>query len=86
MVFPRWEEGAPLEIAPAARADCFVEITQNAFNYVLRGAEGFRLATALTDRVAPFRLRYSELPEAAAVLDALMEEVAAGKVSSAPQG
>lgn len=85
MVFPRWEADAPLSLTPAARADCFVEITQNAFNYVLRGAEGFRLATALTDAVTPFRLRYSQLPEAAAALDALMESVAAGQ-ERAPAG
>jgi HprK-related kinase A len=76
MIFPQYVPGAKLEITPAARADCFVEITQNAFNYVLRGEEGFRMAAALADAVTPYRLRYSDLPAAAAAIGELMAEIA----------
>lgn len=77
MIFPKYVPGAKLDMARASRADCFVAITQNAFNYVLHGADGFRLAAALTDTVAPYKLRYSDLPAAAAAIDELMVEVAA---------
>ncbi len=77
MIFPKYTAGAKLSISPAARADCFVQITQNSFNYTLRGEEGFRMAVALTERVQPYRLEYSDLPEAAQAIDALMQEAAA---------
>jgi len=79
MIFPKYEAGAALDITPAPRAECFVEITRNAFNYVLRGEEGFRLAAALTNRVRPYRLVYSDLPTAARAIDALMSDAAAGR-------
>lgn len=77
MIFPQYVPGAKLELTPAAKADCFVEITQNAFNYVLRAGEGFRIAAALTDAVMAYRLRYSDLPSAAIAIGELMEEAAA---------
>ncbi len=77
MIFPKYQAGASLEITPAAKSDCFVEITQNSFNYVLRGEQGFRMAAALTDRVTPYRLVYSDLPAAAQAIDELMEAAAA---------
>lgn len=76
MIFPKYKAGAGLEIKPAERSDCFVEITQNAFNYVLKGEEGFHLAVALTNQVTPYRLVYSDLPAAAKAIDELMEEAA----------
>lgn len=74
MIFPRYTPGTPLEITPVPRAQCFVEITQNAFNYVLRGEAGFRMAAALTERVRAFHLRYNDLERAATALDELMCE------------
>ncbi len=74
MIFPTYRAGAALELCPTSRADCFVQITQNAFNYVLRGREGFELAAALTERVKAYHLTYSELPEADAALTELMRE------------
>ena len=83
MIFPLYKAGAALSIEPAARSECFVEITQNAFNYVLRGREGFEMAAALTNQVTPYRLTYSDLPSAAQAIDALMLETASS--TSAPQ-
>ena len=74
MIFPRYTPDTRLEITPVPRAQCFVEITQNAFNYVLRGEEGFRIAAALTERVQAFHLRYNDLDRAAAALNELMAE------------
>lgn len=74
MVFPTFRAGAALEIKPTSRADCFVQITQNAFNYVLRGLQGFELAAALTERVQAYHVTYSDLPEVAAALTDLMRE------------
>lgn len=82
MIFPRYTPGTGLEITPVPRAQCFVEITQNAFNYVLRGEEGFRIAAALTERVQAFHLRYNDLERAATALDALMTEVYDARVPS----
>jgi len=77
MIFPKYTPGASLRVIPAERSDCFVEITQNAFNYVLKGEEGFRLAVALTNRVASYRLVYSDLASAAEAIDSLMVDATA---------
>jgi HprK-related kinase A len=77
MIFPRYVAGSPLEISPVPRAQCFVEITQNAFNYVLKGETGFRLAAALTERVSAFQLHYSDLEAAAVAINDLMAEASA---------
>jgi HprK-related kinase A len=72
VVFPRYQAGAATTLSDVPKSACFAELTQNAFNYVLLGQQAFEALAALTDRVRAFRLVYSDLAEANAVLqDAL---------------
>jgi hypothetical protein len=46
-------------------------LAQNAFNYSLIGAEGFRVGTTLIEQTACYDFQYSQLDEAIAVFDRL---------------
>jgi HprK-related kinase A len=64
VVFPRWEQDAPTELRPRARADAFMHAASHAFNYSLLGRLGFELNAALIDACACWDFRYSRLEEA----------------------
>ncbi|OYW24349.1 MAG: HprK-related kinase A, partial [Hydrogenophilales bacterium 12-63-5] len=55
----------------------FMFLAQNAFNYSHLGAEGFRVGTALIERVGCYDFEYSQLEEAVAAFDRLAEQHAA---------
>lgn len=71
VVFPRYEPGAALQAEPLARADTFMQLAGNCFNYSLLGAEGFTALADLVDASAGFRFTYSVLDEALAFFDHL---------------
>ena len=64
IVFPRWEQDAPTELRPRAKADAFMHAASHAFNYSLLGRLGFELNAALIDACACWDFRYSRLEEA----------------------
>ncbi|MCU0989898.1 MAG: HprK-related kinase A [Xanthomonadales bacterium] len=64
IVFPRWEQDAPTELRPRAKADAFMHAASHAFNYSLLGRLGFELNAALIDACACWDFRYSSLEEA----------------------
>jgi hypothetical protein len=71
VIFPKWEAGAPATLTPRSKAQTFMFLAQNAFNYSHLGADGFRVGTTLIDRTATYDFRYSQLPEAIAAFDRL---------------
>ncbi|TWI63000.1 hypothetical protein IP91_03840 [Pseudoduganella lurida] len=71
VVFPRYEAGAAVTAEPLPRADTFMELAQNAFNYSLLGAEGFTALADLVDRSSGWRFRYGVLDDALAYFDTL---------------
>ncbi|MFZ5575544.1 MAG: HprK-related kinase A [Pseudomonadota bacterium] len=73
VIFPEWKSGAPPTLTPRSRAQTFMFLAQNAFNYSHLGEDGFRVGTALIDQVDCFDFHYGELPEAIAVFDALAD-------------
>ncbi|HMM75080.1 MAG TPA: HprK-related kinase A [Gammaproteobacteria bacterium] len=76
IVFPRYVAGAQTELSTVPAAEAFAELTNNAFNYVLLGAQGFELVADLVDATRCYRLRYSDLADANAHLTALMRAMA----------
>lgn len=78
LVFPKWERDAPLELQAVSQLEAFVGVTANAFNYELQGVAGFGTASDLARSSRSFRLRYSRLDEAVAVLTALADEEVVG--------
>jgi len=73
VIFPRWQAGAATTLAPRSRAQTFMYLAENAFNYSHLGSEGFRTGCALIDRVDCHDFTYSRLDEAITVFDRLAE-------------
>lgn len=71
VIFPKWEAGAPATLTPRSKAQTFMFLAQNAFNYSHLGADGFRVGTALIDQTACYDFSYSALSEAIAMFDQL---------------
>lgn len=73
VIFPRWQAGAATQLIPRSRAQTFMYLAENAFNYSHLGESGFRTACTLIDEVACHDFTYSRLDEAVAVFDRLAE-------------
>ena len=71
MVLPRYEAGAATQLTPMPPGEAFLQIADNAMNYHILGATGFRAVGALVDRCAHYSFTYSQLDEAIATFDAL---------------
>jgi HprK-related kinase A len=71
IVFPRYEAGAAPVLAPVAPARAFLRAAENAFNYSLLGADGFRAVGCLIDATRTFDFTYSALDDAVATFEQL---------------
>jgi hypothetical protein len=63
-VFPRWERGAKLEVTALPKAQTFMRLATNAFNYELLGEHAFTAIRNLVDRTQAFDFVYSDLSAA----------------------
>lgn len=79
VIFPKWEAGAETRLTPRSRAETFMFLAQNAFNYSHLGVDGFRVGSALVEQAHCFDFRYSALNEAVAAFDRLAERRGAGQ-------
>jgi len=73
VVFPRYQAGADLALAPIAPARAFMRVAENAFNYSLTGARGFEALGGVIDGCNSFDFTYSKLDQAIALFDAMAE-------------
>ncbi len=71
IVFPRYEAGAAISLAPVAKARLFTRVADNTFNYTVLGDTGFDTLGRLVDSCAGVDFCYSSLDEAMAAFDAL---------------
>jgi HprK-related kinase A len=74
IVFPRWDEGAQLALEPMGKADAFMTLGSNAFNFELQGEEGYDTVAALVDRADCYSLNYSKLDDAIEALNQLSDQ------------
>ena len=74
IVFPGWRAGAPLSLTEATRADGFMRLASNAFNYDLLGASAFDTVRSLVEGARCFRLEYSGLEDAVRALTAMADD------------
>jgi HprK-related kinase A len=77
VIFPKWEAGATTQLTPRSRAQTFMFLAQNAFNYSHLGADGFRVGSTLIDQTTCYDFRYSQLHEAVAAFDRLADSARA---------
>jgi hypothetical protein len=73
VIFPKWQAGSDTSLTPRSKAQTFMFLAENAFNYSHLGVDGFRVGTALIDQVDCYDFQYSRLQEAVAAFDRLAE-------------
>ncbi len=73
IVFPKYVAGMPGTLAPAGKAATFMKLVEQAFNYDILGARGFRAAADLVARCACFDFSYGSLDDAVRTFAALSE-------------
>lgn len=66
IVFPRWEQDAPIHFEPMSKALAFMWLAEQGFNYSVHGERGFETLTTAIDACACRELRYSRLEDAIA--------------------
>jgi len=71
IVFPRYQEGAPLQLIELPKSRAFFRLAENSFNYDLLHETGFQVTRDLVASCGCFELRQSSLEESIAALDAL---------------
>lgn len=71
IVLPRYLVDAPAALEPISRAEAFMQLVDNSFNYHLYGVRGFDVLAALVDECLCYRFTYSRLDDAAATFAAL---------------
>lgn len=74
IVFPQWVAGAPLSLRPMSKAEGFMNLATNAFNYEKQGEAGFESVRSLVDRARCFSLVYSNLGDAVDILGRLADD------------
>ncbi len=73
IVFPTWTRGAGARFAPHGKADAFLRVADNSFNYGMLGVRGFETVAALVERCACLEFSYGDLAEAVRAFDRLSE-------------
>jgi HprK-related kinase A len=71
VIFPKFVAEAPAVLTPLPRAQAFMKLVGQTFNYAVHGREGFVAMSALIDRIDAFDFSYSNLDEAMPLFDAL---------------
>ena len=73
IVFPRWVKDATLSLEPASKAESFMLLATNAFNYELLGEDGFLTVRDFVQTADCYTLVYSRLEEATTLLGELAD-------------
>lgn len=73
IVFPRWVEKSDLRLQSISKAEGFMLLATNSFNYELLGEAAFQTVRELVTGAECYRLEYSDLDEATARLNELAD-------------
>lgn len=73
VIFPKWRADAPAELTPRSRAETFIYLAQNAFNYSHLGVDGFRVGTQLIEQTDCYDFEYGELDQAVIAFNQLAD-------------
>lgn len=71
IALPRFERGAAARLERLSKAQAFMQLADNAFNYDVHGRRGFELLADVVTRSDCFEFRYSSLEDAVPVFDAI---------------
>lgn len=78
-IFPKYNAGAGLRFTPCTRADTFMRVAGNSFNYGTLGLRGFQALGRLVEGCSGYDLEYSDLDDAIGVIEALCAENRSGR-------
>ncbi len=73
VVFPRYQQGAEAELTPQPRGRSLMRAAEMGFNYSLLGLKGFQTLARLIDQCACYDFCYSDLDQAVAVFEELVQ-------------
>lgn len=73
IVFPRYASGEQPGLAPVSRAQAFMRIVDNAFNYDMHGRRGFDAIAGVVGRSECLALSYARLQDVERAFDAIAE-------------
>lgn len=73
VIFPKYEAEADANLQAYPKADAFMQIAENTFNYSMLGRTGFETIGDLTDSCACYRFTYSRLDEAIDIFNTLAD-------------
>jgi HprK-related kinase A len=71
IVFPRYQSGAQASLRPYPKAQAFMQLAQNAFNYDLHGRKGFETVANIIANCGCYQFSYGNIHEAVAAFDML---------------
>lgn len=71
IVCPKYLKGVPSQLEKRSKAQTFLHIVKNAFNYNLHGLKGFRTVASLVDTCHCYDFTYNSLDEAVRLFDKL---------------
>lgn len=72
VIFPKYAASSAGELTPKEKGQAFMALVENAFNYHLLGAAGFRVLQTVMDEVEVFDFEYSDLEQAVNVFESLV--------------
>ena len=73
VVFPRYTPGSDTLVTHTPRAETFMSLVDNAFNYSLLAERGFNTLADMVEELDGYQLVYSELEDAIATLNQLAD-------------
>ena len=73
VIFPKWTADIPATLTPRSKAQTFMFLAQNAFNYSHLGADGFRVGTQLIEQTECYDFQYSRLDQAITTFNQLAD-------------
>jgi HprK-related kinase A len=74
IVFPEFQPGAALSVAPVPKARAFAKLAVNSFNYEILGPEGFDAVARLVQQSRCHRVQYGDVTQAVRQIEALLSE------------
>lgn len=74
ILFPQYRAGALAELEPVDEAMAFIKVSGNSFNYELLGEAAFQAVAQLVQRCRTYRITYSCLEDAIALIDGLLQD------------
>ena len=77
VIFPQWSPGAPLTMQALPRAEAFIQLAENAFNYSMLGETGFHTLANTIDGSDCMKLHYSSLDDAVTAFERLASDAGA---------